>query len=49
MDDELKIYAGAMLLLGGSLLTFARRYKNSDPSAGVGVAGWTIFIILMMW
>ena len=31
----------------GSLLTLARRYKNSDGDAGYGVAGWTIIIILI--
>ncbi len=39
------------IILGsiGILLTLARRWKNPDGDAGIGVAGWTIFIILCMW
>lgn len=33
----------------GILLTFARRWHNKDDSsAGMGVAGWTIFIIMFV-
>lgn len=30
----------------GVALTLARRWKNKSPEAGLGVAGWTVFIIL---
>lgn len=32
----------------GTILTFARRYKNQDSSAGLGIAGWTI-VFLLLW
>ena len=32
----------------GSVLTFARRYRNSDRHAGYGVAGWTV-ALLVLW
>ena len=44
MDKALVIFA---LLLGGTLLTLARRTNNHDPDAGYGVAGWTIFLIFI--
>ena len=35
------------LLIGGAVLTLARRWKNpSDRYAGSGVAGWTMFIVI---
>lgn len=34
--------------LVGITLTLARRWKNCDKSAGLGVAGWTIFIIFCL-
>lgn len=38
------------ILIGGALLTFARRWKNENKSAGMGIAGWTIvFVFLYMW
>lgn len=46
MNDTLM----AILIVGivGTLLTFARRYKNPDESAGMGIAGWTLFIIILL-
>lgn len=34
--------------ISGATLTFARRYKNEDESAGVGVAAWTVFFIIVL-
>lgn len=34
--------------LVGITLTLARRWKNSDKSAGLGIAGWTIFVIICL-
>jgi len=35
--------------ISGGLLTFGRRIQNPDDvDAGMGVAGWTIFIILLL-
>jgi len=44
-----KIIATAVIGIVSSLMIFARRYKNNDANAGYGIAGWTIFIILIMW
>lgn len=35
-----------VILAGGALLTFARRWNNTDADAGSGIAGWTIFLVL---
>ena len=32
-----------------ALMIFARRYKNSDPTAGYGIAGWAVLILLTIW
>lgn len=32
----------------GIVLTLARRWKNKSPEAGIGVAGWTMFVILLI-
>lgn len=32
----------------GTALTLARRYKNSRSDAGYGIAGWTMFLILIL-
>ena len=45
-----KLIATILIGLFGTLLTFARKYNNqSNSSAGMGVAGWTIFILFLMW
>jgi len=44
-----KVYGSIMLVCCGTALTVARRWKNSDPNAGYGVAGWTMFGLLMIW
>lgn len=44
-----KIIASAIIMFGASALVFARRYNNTDEEAGTGVAGWTIFIIILIW
>ena len=36
------------VLLGGALLTFARRYKNQDSNAGYGVAGWAVVVTIVL-
>lgn len=36
----------AAILIGGDLLTLARRKNNKDSSAGEGVAAWTIVITI---
>jgi len=38
-----------VISITGIALTIARRYKNKDSTAGVGIAGWTIFILFMLW
>jgi hypothetical protein len=45
---EEKILGTIVVGLVGTLLTFSRRYKNTEESAGIGTAGWSIFIILLM-
>lgn len=34
--------------LVGILLTLARRWKNDDERAGLGVAGWTVAVIVFL-
>ena len=47
---EEKILGTIVVGLIGTLLTFARRYNNTeDNTAGVGIAGWTMFIIITIW
>lgn len=36
------------ILVGGSLLTLARRWNNPDDSAGYGIAGWTMFMCVIV-
>ena len=49
--DELtaKVIATGLIVIGGTGMTFARRWKNTDSTAGLGVAGWTVVILLFMW
>jgi hypothetical protein len=51
MNNKLleKSISTAILLFGGAAMIFARRYHNSDPEAGIGIAGWIMFIIIFMW
>ena len=44
-----KIIATAIILLGATMLTFARRWNNEASDAGVGVAGWAIFTVFIIW
>lgn len=44
-----KIIASGVILFGAAALAFARRYKNNDSDAGQGVAGWSIFIVFLIW
>jgi len=45
-----KLIATIIIGIAGTGLTFARRYNNqNDKSAGLGVAGWTIFIFFLIW
>lgn len=44
-----KLSATGIIMIGATAMIFARRYKNKDSEVGVGIAGWTIFIILIMW
>ena len=49
MDFETSLFLTIILFFGGTILTFSRRYNNDDPNAGLGVAGWTIFLIFCIW
>ena len=33
---------------GGAILTFARRFNNPDKRAGLGIAAWTIILIIIL-
>ena len=44
-----KMLATIVIFIGGILLTLARRYKNENSNAGLGIAGWTIFTIFSLW
>ena len=44
-----KLIATVVIGIIGTFLTLARRWKNPDKNAGVGVAGWIVFILLCMW
>jgi len=44
-----KLIATVIILFGAAALTFARRWNNEDTEAGYGVAGWAMFVIIMMW
>ena len=44
-----KLYATGVIGLVSTFLIVARRYKNPDKQAGVGVAGWAIFTIFLIW
>lgn len=42
-------YVLGTLLLGGGFLTLSRRWGNKeDKSAGYGVAGWTMFLVIVI-
>lgn len=49
LQFEQKITATMVIGVIGVLLTIARRYKNNDKSAGLGVAGWIVFILFNIW
>ena len=44
-----KCWITLFLMIGSALIITARRLWNSDGSAGYGIAGWTMFLILHMW
>lgn len=45
-----KLIATIVIGIAGIGMIFARRYNNAeDGAAGLGVAGWTVFILLLMW
>ncbi len=46
MTFEQRIIATAVLGAVAAAMIFARRWKNTDTDAGVGIAGWTIVILL---
>ncbi len=47
---EEKMLGTIVVGLVGTLLTFARRYNNKeDSAAGLGIAGWTMLILVLMW
>ena len=49
MTTELKIYATLVIGFVATLMIFARRWKNTDKSAGMGIGGWAIFTIFNLW
>lgn len=48
-EFEQKIITTGVILLGSAILTLARRWNNKDSSAGLGIAGWAMVIIALMW
>ena len=46
---EEKILGTVVVGLVGTLLTVSRRYGNEDTNAGLGIAGWTMFVIVVIW
>lgn len=44
-----KVLATIVILLGGTLLTATRRWNNTDNNAGLGIAGWTIATVFLVW
>ena len=47
-----KVYATGVLMIGAAAMILARRWKNDpllEPTAGVGIAGWTMIIVLFIW
>jgi hypothetical protein len=48
-EYEMRLLASGVLGAIGAALTVARRYRNEDTDAGRGTAGWTIFIIFLLW
>lgn len=46
MTFEQRILATAVLGTVSALMIVARRHNNKDESAGIGIAGWTIVIML---
>ena len=47
--EELKIIATIIIMICSACMIFARRWNNTDKDAGIGIAGWTMFIIIGMW
>ena len=41
-----RIAVALVLAVIGTVLTLARRHRNEDESAGVGIAGWTLFFVI---
>lgn len=42
-----KHYSMVIILAAGATLTLIRRWKNTDPEAGMYIAGWTLFAIIL--
>lgn len=44
MNHALMIF---IIFIGGSILTMARRWENSDEDAGGGIAAWTLILVIL--
>lgn len=49
MTIPMTIYATIAIGISSSLIVLARRYKNTDDKAGEAIAGWSIFLIIIIW
>jgi hypothetical protein len=43
-----KVFAFGLFVFAIVGLAFVRRWKNNDPDAGLGVAGWGLFLAAIL-
>lgn len=45
-----KVYGTLVLMVGAAIMIAARRFNSDyEPNAGIGIAGWTMVILLAIW
>lgn len=49
MNMEERLLGTFIVGVIGIFLTIARRYSNKDSDAGLGVAAWTLVVIVLIW
>ena len=42
-----KHYSMVIIFAAGAILTLIRRWKNTDPEAGMYIAAWTLVAIIL--
>ena len=49
MTMENRLIVTAILMVGSTLMIAARRYKNTDSDAGIGIVFGTFVVLIGIW